>query len=187
MSIFLNNVNDITGHLVSAFLKEGGTAADMTMGNGHDTLKLLEATGEGGKVYAFDVQEKALENTRNLLGERKNVILIRDSHENVDRYITEELDLAVYNLGYLPGAEKDTKTEAESTTSSLRKVLKLIKTGGHVIISVYTGHEGGMEENEAILDFLLKLNKKKYNALKLSYPNRKDTAPKMMIIEKISR
>ena len=42
-------------------IKEGGVAVDFTMGNGHDTLWLSKAVGESGKVYAFDVQQAALD------------------------------------------------------------------------------------------------------------------------------
>ena len=45
---------------LSAHIKEGGTCIDFTMGNGHDTAWLSKAVGETGKVYAFDIQEKAL-------------------------------------------------------------------------------------------------------------------------------
>ena len=45
---------------LSAHIKEGGTAVDFTMGNGHDTAWLSKAVGQTGRVYAFDIQEKAL-------------------------------------------------------------------------------------------------------------------------------
>ena len=46
---------------------EGGTYIDGTMGNGHDTLLLCELAGKKGSVWAFDVQEQALRNTKALL------------------------------------------------------------------------------------------------------------------------
>ena len=52
---------------ISSHVKEGGTVCDFTMGNGHDTLWLSEKVGENGKVYAFDIQQAALDNTRSLL------------------------------------------------------------------------------------------------------------------------
>ena len=44
-------------------LAPGGVAADFTMGNGNDTAFLSRAVGESGRVYAFDIQSKALEST----------------------------------------------------------------------------------------------------------------------------
>jgi phospholipid/cholesterol/gamma-HCH transport system ATP-binding protein len=37
------------------------------MGNGHDTLWLSSAVGKNGKVFSFDIQQAALENTKKLL------------------------------------------------------------------------------------------------------------------------
>ena len=44
-------------------LHPGDVAADFTMGNGYDTEFLSKAVGEGGRVYAFDIQPQALECT----------------------------------------------------------------------------------------------------------------------------
>ena len=51
---------------IEAHIKKGGVAVDFTMGNGHDTEYLSKAVGEEGKVYAFDIQKQALENTEKL-------------------------------------------------------------------------------------------------------------------------
>ena len=70
-------------------LRPGGTAADFTMGNGHDTLFLSRAL-PGGQVWAFDIQPAALKATQALLDNNSaggNVRLILDSHSNLDRYI----------------------------------------------------------------------------------------------------
>ena len=47
---------------------EGDIVIDATMGNGHDTHFLAELVGESGHVYAFDIQEAALMNTAERLG-----------------------------------------------------------------------------------------------------------------------
>ena len=58
---------DLTGlhkHFILEHLSEGDVAVDFTMGNGGDTLFLSKTVGEGGRVYAFDIQEEALVSTR---------------------------------------------------------------------------------------------------------------------------
>jgi len=52
------------------FLKPGATAVDATVGNGHDTLFLARIVGANGRVYGFEIQEKALHNTLELLNRR---------------------------------------------------------------------------------------------------------------------
>ena len=54
---------------IESHIKEGGTVVDFTMGNGHDTLWLSNKVGEKGKVYAFDVQQAALDSSERLLSE----------------------------------------------------------------------------------------------------------------------
>ena len=86
-------------------LDDGSIAVDATMGNGNDTAFLA---GLAKKVYAFDVQEQALEKTSQRLSDLgiDNAELILDGHENLDRYVTEPIRAAIFNLGYLPSADK---------------------------------------------------------------------------------
>ena len=60
---------------------------DATMGNGHDTLFLGKLAKQ---VYAFDIQEQALEKTSQRLQESglTNVKLLLQGHETVDQFVT---------------------------------------------------------------------------------------------------
>ena len=68
------NVLAITHHFVEKTVSSGDRVIDATMGNGHDTLFLSRLVGEGGKVYAFDIQKQAVDSTKKLL-EKEVVIL----------------------------------------------------------------------------------------------------------------
>ena len=73
--------------LESLDLCEKATLCDFTMGNGHDTEYLCRLS-RGGKVYAFDIQQQAVENTRKRLEEAgllDNAVLIHDSHANAEQ------------------------------------------------------------------------------------------------------
>jgi hypothetical protein len=48
-------------------LRAGDAVIDATAGNGHDTLFLARLVGETGRVWAFDVQEAAINETRRRL------------------------------------------------------------------------------------------------------------------------
>ncbi|KNY25363.1 rRNA methylase [Pseudobacteroides cellulosolvens ATCC 35603 = DSM 2933] len=92
--------------IVDMVVKEGDTVVDATAGNGNDTVFLAKLVGEKGKVYAFDIQEMALQKTREKLvsqGLTQRVELIRDGHENMSKYISEPVSVVMFNLGYLPG------------------------------------------------------------------------------------
>ena len=70
---------------------------DATMGNGYDTLFLAKLAKQ---VYAFDIQEQALEKTSQRIQEAglTNVDLILQGHETVDQFVTE-VKAAIFNLG----------------------------------------------------------------------------------------
>ena len=54
-------------HFIRDHVKEGDICIDATAGNGNDTQVLCELVGEAGKVFAFDIQETAVANTRERL------------------------------------------------------------------------------------------------------------------------
>ncbi len=176
----LNNANDFTSMLIKTYVKEHHICLDGTVGNGNDTMKILNALNGTGKIYGFDIQEDAINHTESLIFDRNyntEVLLIKDSHEYVDRYIKERINFAIYNLGYLPGGDKNIKTNYTSTIISIKKVLDLLAPNGILLITVYLGHPGGMDEYTAINDYLETLEQKNYNVFKLKFINQKNNPP----------
>jgi tRNA A58 N-methylase Trm61 len=149
--------------LKQADIKPNSVVADFTMGNGYDTLYLASLV-PNGKVYAFDVQTDALINTKARLDKAgyKNVILIKDGHENAANYIKEPIDAGMFNLGYLPGSDKSVHTMHESTLKAVKDAIGMLKKGGYIVICVYPGHEEGRIEGEKLLEMLSKYDKKDY-------------------------
>lgn len=87
----ITKTTDLAMHITLEYIKKGDAVIDATAGNGHDTLLLAEAIGENGKVFAFDIQKQALENTEKLLKENgmiDRVQLVNDSHENLLEYFS---------------------------------------------------------------------------------------------------
>ncbi|MDR7869985.1 MAG: class I SAM-dependent methyltransferase [Tissierellaceae bacterium] len=184
------NTISISKDLLSQHIKEGDIVLDATVGNGNDTLDLARLVGKDGKVFGFDIQKIAIENTKDLLEQNKlleSVVLINDSHENIDQYIFEPLDFAIYNLGYLPKGNKNIKTKSKSTVISVTKTLELLNKKGLLIIISYIGHPGGLEEKEALEEKLKELDQKKFNVLKSEFINQKNLPPLLYIIEKANK
>ena len=67
MNNIFSNLNLFAHYLVQKVLKPGDWAIDATAGNGKDTLFLAKTVTKSGQVFAFDIQDQALEMTRNLL------------------------------------------------------------------------------------------------------------------------
>jgi len=183
------NAVETAKNIMKAYVKTGQIALDCTVGNGNDTLLLSLLVGEKGKVYGFDIQSVAIERTRERLrneGLEDRVILINDSHEHIDRYISEGIDFIVYNLGYLPKGSKEIRTNADSTLKSIKKALFLLKKNGLLLVTCYTGHEGGMEEWKALKEYLKELDQNVYSVLEFNFINQKNNPPILYGIEKNS-
>ena len=101
---------DMAKFFLKDALRSDAVLCDFTMGNGHDTEYLCRSAPEG-KVYAFDIQEEALINTRKRCQNLNNIVYIKDNHLNFDKYIKEEVKLFVFNLGYLPGCSTEIITD----------------------------------------------------------------------------
>lgn len=142
---------------VESVLSEGDWALDATAGNGHDTLFLARCVGPSGKVWAFDVQARALGNTRQRLLDAAvadRVSLVAASHAEMQAQIPDQaegrLGAVMFNLGYLPGSDKRIVTTAEKTLRALDQSLILLRQGGILSVMIYRGHPGGREEWEAV-------------------------------------
>ena len=146
------------------FLSEGAIAIDATAGNGHDTAFLAQHTGDSGHVYAFDIQHQAIENTQRRLQQLEldqRVTLIEDSHEHFLTHLPAsyqgQISVIMFNLGYLPGSDKNCITRTASTLKALNQSLHLLNAGGALSVMLYPGHAGGQEETDAVLGWRSKL------------------------------
>lgn len=164
--------------------KDIKVAADMTVGAGNDSLYILENT-KVERLYGFDIQKEAEEKAKKLIGEDLRFIFNLASHDQIENYVKENLDLAIYNLGYLPGGNKEITTQYQSTIKSLEKTLSLLNKEGMVILTIYPGHPAGKVESEELEKFLAKIDPKKYAVMKLSYQNRPKNPPYIIVIQKI--
>ncbi|MFG0333816.1 MAG: FAD-dependent oxidoreductase, partial [Maioricimonas sp. JB049] len=138
----------------------GDVAVDATAGNGHDTRLLAQLVGDGGKVFAFDVQENALARTAKRLREAglNNVTLLQRDHAELAEALPGDLHgrvaAVMFNLGYLPGSDHAIVTRTGSTLPALQAALVLLRPGGVLTVMVYRGHPGGQEEAAAVQHFL---------------------------------
>ena len=158
---------------------------DATMGNGHDTLFLAKLAKQ---VYAFDIQEQALEKTSQRLQEAglTNAELILQGHETVDQFV-KEVKAAIFNLGYLPSADKSIITQPQTTLEALDKLCHMLVKGGRIAIMIYYGHEGGDIEKDAVMDFVSQLPQQEYTATIYRTLNQINNPPFLVMIEKLER
>lgn len=174
------------------FLRErvrpGDLVVDATCGNGFDTLLLARLVGEAGTVWAFDVQPVAIAATRELL-EREGCLdpvrLIEAGHERLGEFVPEGIAAAVFNLGYLPGGDTELITDQANTVSALEQAAQLLGPGGILTVALYTGHEGGPEEAQAVESWAASLHPGRFNVWRHRQLNRPETAPYLVFVERI--
>ena len=182
----VSNVLNLVKAAIMPALEQARVVVDATAGNGHDTLFLAEHTSDLAKIYAFDIQEAALDNTRQRTAEYAGRIeYVLRSHAEIGAVVAENIDLAIFNLGYLPGQEHALTTRKESTLLAVQQVLEKLSLNGVCVIVAYPGHEAGAQEAEMLEEFLQHLPRKNYTAGCYRLLNHTRTAPYAYVVEKV--
>lgn len=176
---YVGNISDLSHYIIEKFVINKNIAIDGTLGNGYDTDFLASLFS---KVYSFDIQEVACDNyiDKNI----ENVKVINDSHHLFKNYINEKVDCIMYNLGFLPGGNKEITTLHETSLASIKEGLDILNNGGIMTICIYRGHNEGKAEESCILEYLKNLPKNQFGVMVQSYLNRQDISPLLVVIEK---
>lgn len=175
--------------LLKQVVQPGDKVVDATMGNGNDTAFLAKLVGNRGNVYAFDIQNQAIQKTKQRLINNhltKPVTLYHTGHQNLlDTIGMTSISAAIFNLGYLPGSNKKIITRPNSTLSALKQCLMILQNGGVVVLVLYYGHPGGKPEKNDVLKFASQLNQKRYTVLKYQFINQVNDPPILLAIQKL--
>lgn len=173
----------------------GDTVIDATAGGGVDTLALAQLVGPKGTVYAFDIQQEALDRTRERLLSSAGqdnlpaVKLVLENHahmaEAIDSRHAGQTAAVMFNLGYLPGGDQSVITEPASTIAALHAAIAVLRPGGIVTCVLYPGHPGGEAEAEAVEAWAAQLPQSVAQAVTYRQPQR-PAAPYLVAVEKRS-
>jgi len=188
MSNLLTKTTELAMYIATAYTFPGCVIIDATCGNGHDTLVL--AASEPSKLYAFDIQQQAIDNTVTLLKangyedrlESGTISIICDSHSNMQAHVIEPADLIVFNLGYLPGGSKAITTSATETKEAIISSLDLLNKGGLLCITMYSGHPEGKSEKELLMQMAQVLDPKVYHVAYVNFINQHNAPPEILLI-----
>lgn len=164
----------------------GAVCIDATAGKGRDTALLCRLAGDSGRVLAFDIQEAAVAQTRNLLAaEGLEAEVYLDSHANMAHYAPpESVDCVVFNFGRLPGGDPSIFTRAESSLAAIHAGLTLLRPGGLMAIALYYGGPNGYEERDAVLSCVEALDPRRFTVLACRWANRTGEPPLPILIWK---
>lgn len=178
-----------SAHFIEEQVKPGDFCIDATMGNGNDTLLLSRLCGESGQVFAFDIQEQALNHTRERLQKAaapENYTLLLESHSHMSQYARPEtVSCIVFNLGYLPGGDHSKATKSNTSITAMEQGLFLLKKGGLLSLCIYSGGDSGFQERDDVLTWLKQLDSHKYLVIRSDYYNRPNNPPIPVLIIKL--
>ena len=175
------NNNTFVHKYLKGLIKKEDICVDMTMGNGNDTLFLCNLVKQ---VYAFDINDKAISNTKEKVNGKDNVTLILDNHINFDYYIKDNINLFIFNLGYLPGSDDKTITKANETLIAFKKAYSILNNNGYIVITFYRRHVGGKDEYYLLTKYIQENN---INVIEKYKANRNIDEPYTYIIKKSSK
>jgi len=177
----LKNTTELAKLFCGQYIGKNSVAVDATCGKGNDTLWLAERCS---RVYAFDIQKEATDITSAVLAEAGfgNVKVINDSHENMAEYIKETVNLFMFNLGYLPGGDKNITTDSEATLHALECSLRLLETDGLICVIMYWGHPQGAAERKEVLEWASHLDKGQYHCVHTDMVNQPNCPPEILLV-----
>lgn len=186
------SLTEMAHQLIEEQLVADANVIDATVGNGHDTLFLARAVGQKGRVFGFDIQPQALLNTWQRLQQHnleKQVSLIQASHADMQHYIPQNLQgriaAIMFNLGYLPGADKQLTTQMASTLRALEAGCGLLKAHGIMTVTVYPGHIGGDDEAQAVTRWFQQLPQDTFAGETLECQHPTPKSPRLFVIRKL--
>lgn len=179
-------------NLIREVLHPGDIAIDATVGNGHDTLFLAEQVGSSGRVYGFDIQQAAMDSTREKFRQARTpecLTLIHASHavmdENIPAQYHGKINAIMFNLGYLPGGDKSIITRTDSTLTALTIASRILSPNGIITLLAYPGHQGGDLETDQVKNWCELLNPDQFIAITIYSTEPKGSAPRLFVIRKM--
>jgi predicted methyltransferase len=178
-------ITELVHRQAAAVVAAGDTVVDATAGGGRDTLFMAGLVGSTGRVFAFDIQPEALARTESLLRESgliDRVTLLLAGHEQMAAFVSVPVAAVIFNLGYLPGGDKNIVTRPETTLEALQQALALLRPGGVVMLVAYPGHEAGAIECKALYDYCRQLDAGRYSVSHLKLLNQDGNPPELFSI-----
>lgn len=160
---------------------------DATLGNGHDALFLARLVGPEGLVIGFDLQQAAVDASRERL-EAEDITWYEFhccGHEELSEKTGADVGAVMFNLGYLPNADKKLITTAKTTLFALEAAMLCLRVGGVITVMCYSGHEGGEHESASVVKFVSALRREDWRVFHYAMMNGANHPPFLVVLEKM--
>ena len=187
-------------YLIRELLNPGDIAIDATIGNGHDTLFLVEQVSPSGRVFGFDIQQAAIDSTKakaaaywtggteNSHAQLECLTLIQASHVDMGYKIPPQyhgkVSAIMFNLGYLPGGDKSIITQTDSTVTALNIASRILSCDGVITVLAYPGHQGGDVETNQVNNWCKQLDADQFSVSFFYSAENTISSPRLFVIRK---
>ena|GEM_PF-34144 len=182
------NAVTVSHMMTEPYARQAHVLVDMTCGNGHDTAFLARTMPDDAVLYAFDIQPCAIERTRQRLQDEglgdKDVYCRCGSHEQLLADVQSDIDIIVFNLGYLPSGDHKIHTNCEITLKAIKIGLNKIAINGIIMIAAYPGTEAGACEEQALRSFLQTIPQQDFHISSWQPVNEVHCPPVLYIVQK---
>lgn len=174
--------------LLTPYIPTARVIVDMTCGNGYDTVFLASHMQETGRLYAFDIQERAITATKRQLADHNladsRICCRCGSHDVLLAQLEENPDIIVFNLGYLPHGDHAVHTKSEITVKALKICLNKIAINGIIMIAAYPGTEPGAQEEQAVRSLLQQVPQAEFDVSSWRPVNQVHCPPVLYMVQK---
>lgn len=184
------SLTQLAHNVIRRIVHQGDTVIDATAGNGHDTQLLASLVGATGHTIAIDIQQSAIASTSDRLeraGLNADLRLADHAMElNSLRATGLQVKAVMFNLGYLPGSDKQVTTDSGSTRAAIQAASEMLMPGGALTIIAYRGHAGGLEEATIVEQYLSELPTDQYQTSRIDGDANNATSPVLFVVRKIT-
>lgn len=106
------------------------------------------------------------------------------SHAQMESVVQPGVRAVLFNLGWLPGGDHGVTTRTDSTLQAIHASLRLLQSGGRLLVCCYPGHAEGSRELEAVRALASALDVRRFNALFCEFVNQGAESPKLLVVDK---
>ena len=179
------SLTQLAHNIVRRIVRPGDTAIDATAGNGNDTQLLANLTGPSGRTIAIDLQQLAIDATTARI-EKAGLTAeywLADHASELAQLKSSGVSARVimFNLGYLPGSDKQIVTTRPSTIAAIQFASEMLLPGGAVTIIAYRGHAGGVEEATAVEQLIAELPIDEYETSRIEGDSDNPASPVLFV------
>ncbi|MBC7967074.1 MAG: FAD-dependent oxidoreductase, partial [Fuerstia sp.] len=165
------SLTQLAHNVIRRIVQPGDTVIDATAGNGIDTQMLATLVGPAGRTIAIEIQQSALDSTSSRLAKTGLTADLRlgDHASELAKLQASGLRVkaVMFNLGYLPGSDKQITTLSTSTRAAIQSACEMLLPGGAVTIIAYRGHAGGLEEATTVEQWIAELHTDRFETSRI--------------------